>query len=57
LPLGIGFYVLFLLILLAVPQIQYAWTKDKEDYWLVSEDYEAYKQKHANDWSEVHLWN
>ncbi len=49
LPLGIGFYVLFLLILLAVPQIQYALTKDKEDYWLVSEDYEAYKQKHAND--------
>lgn len=49
LPRGAVFFVIFLVCLLAVPQIQYALCKDKQDYWLIVEDYEAYKAKHAND--------
>lgn len=45
---GIIGFVIFLLVLLAIPQIQYALTKDKEGYYLVASDYQEYKARLAD---------
>ena len=45
--LGILGIVVVVIILLAIPQIQYRFNPDK--YFLIVEDYEAYKEKIAKE--------
>lgn len=45
LKLGVGGLITMLVVLLLIPQLQYWLTKDKEDYFLVASDYQAYKEK------------
>ena len=40
-------YVLVLVIMLAIPQIQYL--KNKKGYWLAAEDWEQYKEVMGED--------
>ena len=40
-------YVLVLVIMLAIPQIQYL--KNKKGYWLAAEDWEQYKEVMGDD--------
>lgn len=47
--LGIAGLVIWCVIMLAIPQIQYARCKDKEAYWLAATDWEAYKARMLND--------
>lgn len=50
--LGIAGLVIWCVIMIAIPQIQYALCKDKEAYWLAATDWEEYKRRMLNDDAE-----
>lgn len=44
--LGVPGIIAVIIIIGLIPTVQYIFTKDKEDYWLVASDWDAYKAKH-----------
>lgn len=44
--LGVPGIIAVIVIIGLIPTVQYILTKDKEDYWLVASDWEAFKAKH-----------
>lgn len=51
--LGIAGLVIWCVVMLALPQIQYACCKDKEAYWLAATDWEEYKRRMLNHDADV----
>ena len=43
--LGIAGLVIWCVVMIALPQIQYYCCKDKEAYWLAATDWEEYKRR------------